>query len=44
MALATPLLVIPLAAAMAFSVVVCVKVSAPVYTADDVVGVLPLVV
>jgi hypothetical protein len=29
-ALATPLLVIPLAAAMALSVVVCVKVSAPV--------------
>jgi hypothetical protein len=43
-ALATALLVIPLAVAIALSVVVCVKVSAPLYTADEAVGVLPSVV
>jgi hypothetical protein len=43
-ALATSLLVRPVAAAIALSVVVCVNEIAPVYAVDDVVGVLPSVV
>src|SRR3989442_124610 len=43
-ALATALLVIPLAAPIALTVVVCATVIAPVYTGEAVVGVLPLVV
>ena len=43
-ALPTTLFAIPLAAAIARTVVVCVTVTAPVYTVDPVVGVLPSVV
>ena len=44
MPLATALVVYPAAAAIALIVCVVVTVIGPVYAADDVVGVLPLVV
>ena len=44
MALATSLVVMPLAAAIARTVALCDSVKAPVYTVEDVVGVLPSVV
>jgi len=43
-ALATALLVIPLAAAIALIVMLCATEIGPLYTGDEVVGVLPLVV
>jgi len=43
-ALATALSLIPLAVAIALIVVVCVTAIGPLYTGDEAVGVLPLVV